>query len=251
MAAVVSSEALISMQCLEVERQEENMMMGKIRNTLLGNVIGLLICVSQMAYAENITGLESDPFQQIEQVTGELLTVIAGHAEAYPANEQVYFAALNNLLEQHIDFNYIAKKVMGPYAKTATAEQRMGFSRKFRAGLLETYGRGLIGYGDEKENIKKLVTELSYGDEKIVLVNKAQLKPGQRRVSVKQEIQTADAVYPMEYSMALSKKTGKWKAINVVINGINMRNIFQSQFISAAQKANGDIDTVIANWSSK
>ena len=97
MAAVVSSEALISMQCLEVERQEENMMMGKIRNTLLGNVIGLLICVSQMAYAENVTGLESDPFQQIEQVTGELLTVIAGHAEAYPANEQVYFAALNNL----------------------------------------------------------------------------------------------------------------------------------------------------------
>ena len=235
MAAVVSSQALISMQCLEVERQEENMMMGKIRNTLLGNVIGLLICVSQMAYAENVTGLESDPFQQIEQVTGELLTVIAGHAEAYPANEQVYFAALNNLLEQHIDFNYIAKKVMGPYTKTATAEQRMGFSRKFRAGLLETYVRGLI----------------SYGDEKIVLVNKAQLKPGQRRVSVKQEIQTADAVYPMEYSMALSKKTGKWKAINVVINGINMRNIFQSQFISAAQKANGDIDTVIANWSSQ
>ena len=235
MAAVVSSEALISMQCLEVERQEENMMMGKIRNTLLGNVIGLLICVSQMAYAENVARLDNDPFQQIEQVTGELLAVIAEHAEAYPANEQVYFAALNNLLERHIDFNYIAKKVMGPYAKNATAEQRQGFGRKFRAGLLETYGRGLI----------------SYGDEKIVLVNKAELKPGQRRVSVKQEIQTTDAVYPMEYSMALSKRTGKWKAINVVINGINMRNIFQSQFISAAQKANGDIDTVIANWSSK
>ena len=235
MAAVVSSEALISMQCLEVELQEENMMMGKIRNTLLGSVIGLLICVSQMAYADNVTGLENGPFQQIEQVTDKLLTVITGHAEAYPANEQVYFAALDNLLEQHIDFNYIAKKVMGPYAKTATTEQRVSFSRKFRAGLLETYGRGLIDYGDEK----------------IVLVNKAELKSGQRRVSVKQEIQTADAVYPMEYSMALSKKTGKWKAINVVINGINMRNIFQNQFVSAAQKANGDIDTVIANWSSK
>lgn len=210
-------------------------MMGKIRNTLLGNVIGLLICVSQVAYTENVTAFENDPFQQIEQVTDELLKVIADHAEAYPANEQTYFAALSNLLEQHIDFNYIAKKVMGPYAKTATAEQRQSFSRKFRAGLLETYGRGLIGYGDEK----------------IVLVNKTELKPSQRRVSVKQEIQTTDAVYPMEYSMALSKKTGKWKAINVVINGINMRNIFQSQFISAAQKANGDIDTVIANWSSE
>jgi len=209
--------------------------MGTIRNTLLGNVIGILICVSQMAYAENMTTEENSPFQQIEQVTGELLTVIADYAEGYPANEQAYFAALNNLLEQHIDFNYIAKKVMGPYAKAATAEQRKEFSLKFRAGLLETYGRGLIGYGDEE----------------IVLVNKTDLKPGQRRVSVKQEIQAAGAVYPMEYSMALSKKTGKWKAINVVINGINMRNIFQSQFISAAQKANGDIDTVVTNWTSK
>ena len=209
--------------------------MGTIRNTLLGNVIGILICVSQMAYAENMTTEENSPFQQIEQVTGELLTVIADYAEEYPANEQAYFAALNNLLEQHIDFNYIAKKVMGPYAKAATAEQRKEFSLKFRAGLLETYGRGLIGYGDEE----------------IVLVNKTDLKPGQRRVSVKQEIQAAGAVYPMEYSMALSKKTGKWKAINVVINGINMRNIFQSQFISAAQKANGDIDTVVTNWTSK
>jgi len=210
-------------------------MIGKIRNTLLGNVIGLLICVSQMTYAEDVAASENDPFRQIEQVTGELLIVIAEHAEAYPANEQKYFAALNILLEQHIDFSYIAKKVMGPYVKTATAEQRQGFNQKFRMGLLETYGRGLIGYGDEK----------------IVLVNRAALKPGQRRVSVKQEIQAAGVVYPMEYSMALSKKTGKWKAINVVINGINMRSIFQSQFISAAQKANGDIDTVIANWSSE
>ena len=210
-------------------------MMGRIGNTLLGSMIGFLICVSQMAYAEDVTAGEKGPFQQIEQVTVDLLIVIADYAEGYPANEQAYFAALNNLLEQHIDFNYIAKKVMGPYAKTATAEQRQGFSLKFRAGLLETYGRGLIGYGDEE----------------IVLVNKSQLKPGQRRVSVKQEIQAAGAVYPMEYSMALSKKTGKWKAINVVINGINMRNVFQSQFVSAAQKANGDIDTVIANWSSE
>jgi phospholipid transport system substrate-binding protein len=70
-------------------------------------------------------------------------------------------------------------------------------------------------------------------------------------VSVKQEIQAEGAVYPMEYSMALSKKTGQWKAINVVINGINMRNIFRSQFANAVQKAGGDIDAVIADWSAE
>jgi len=209
--------------------------MRLIRTGLLSGVVGLLMSISAVVFAESDPAIESGPFEKIEQVTAELLLVIADHAEGFPENEPQYFQALNTLLEQHIDFNYIAKSVMGRSAKSATGEQRIEFATKFRNGLIETYGRGLIGYGDEK----------------IVLLNKAPLKPGQRMVSVKQEIQAEGAVYPMEYSMALSKKTGQWKAINVVINGINMRNIFRSQFANAVQRAGGDIDVVIADWSAE
>ena len=209
--------------------------MRLIRTGLLSGLVGLLMSISAVVFAESDPAIESGPFEKIEQVTAELLLVIADHAEGFPENEPQYFQALNTLLEQHIDFNYIAKSVMGRSAKSATGEQRIEFATKFRNGLIETYGRGLIGYGDEK----------------IVLLNKAPLKPGQRMVSVKQEIQAEGAVYPMEYSMALSKKTGQWKAINVVINGINMRNIFRSQFANAVQKAGGDIDMVIADWSAE
>ena len=209
--------------------------MRLIRTGLLSGVVGLLMSISAVVFAESDPAIESGPFEKIEQVTAELLLVIADHAEGFPENEPQYFQALNTLLEQHIDFNYIAKSVMGRSAKSATGEQRIEFATKFRNGLIETYGRGLIGYGDEK----------------IVLLNKAPLKPGQRMVSVKQEIQAEGAVYPMEYSMALSKKTGQWKAINVVINGINMRNIFRSQFANAVQRAGGDIDLVIADWSAE
>ena len=209
--------------------------MRLIRTGLLSGVVGLLMSISAVVFAESDPAIESGPFEKIEQVTAELLLVIADHAEGFPENEPQYFQALNTLLEQHIDFNYIAKSVMGRSAKSATGEQRVEFATKFRNGLIETYGRGLIGYGDEK----------------IVLLNKAPLKPGQRMVSVKQEIQAEGAVYPMEYSMALSKKTGQWKAINVVINGINMRNMFRTQFANAVQKAGGDIDMVIADWSAE
>jgi phospholipid transport system substrate-binding protein len=201
--------------------------MRLIRTGLLSGVVGLLMSISAVVFAESDPAIESGPFEKIEQVTAELLLVIADHAEGFPENEPQYFQALNTLLEQHIDFNYIAKSVMGRSAKSATGEQRIEFATKFR--------NGLIGYGDEK----------------IVLLNKAPLKPGQRMVSVKQEIQAEGAVYPMEYSMALSKKTGQWKAINVVINGINMRNIFRSQFANAVQRAGGDIDVVIADWSAE
>ena len=37
----------------------------------------------------------------------------------------------------------------------------------------------------------------------------------------------------------------------MVINGINMRNIFRSQFANASQKAGGDIDVVISDWSAE
>ena len=195
---------------------------------LLGVITGLAPAVSADA-------AKADPYTQIEQVTSDLLTVISTYSAGYPENEQSYFAALTELMQAHVDFAYIAKQVMGPYKTQATSQQRQQFEDKFRDGLIETYGRGLVGYGDEE----------------IVLINRAVLKAGQRKVSVKQEIRSDGAVYPMEYSMALGKRTGKWKAINVIINGINMRNIFRSQFVNEAQKSGGDIDAVIAGWSTE
>ena len=205
-------------------------MMGRVKASLLVALMGLIVSLVPMVSADNA---KEDPYVQIEQVTVDLLAVISQFSEGYPDNEQAYFEALNQLLQQHVDFKYIAKQVTGPYKKSVTTQQRALFETKFRDGLIETYGRGLIGYGNEQ----------------IVLVNRAELKAGQRKVSVKQEIRSDGSIYPMEYSMALSKKTGKWKAINVIINGINMRNIFRSQFVNAAQKSGGDIDSVIAGWS--
>jgi len=206
--------------------------MKSLKATLALLLLGL---VAGLAPAVSADAAKADPYTQIEQVTDDLLTVIGTYSVGYPENEQSYFAALNELMQAHVDFAYIAKQVMGPYRTQATPQQRQQFEDKFRDGLIETYGRGLV----------------SYGDEEIVLINRAELKAGQRKVSVKQEIRSDGAVYPMEYSMALSKRTGKWKAINVIINGINMRNIFRSQFVNAAQKSGGDIDAVIAGWSTE
>ena len=206
--------------------------MKSLKMSLALLLMGLISGLAPVVLADSDAG---DPYSQIEQVTADLLTVINSYSEEYPANEQSYFAALSQLLQEHVDFTYIARQVMGTYKTQATPQQRQLFATKFREGLIETYGRGLIDYGDEE----------------IVLVNRSDLKAGQRKVSVKQEIRSGGGVFPMEYSMALSKRTGKWKAINVVINGINMRNIFRSQFVNAAQKSGGDIDSVIAGWSTE
>lgn len=174
-----------------------------------------------------------DPFQQVDQVTVALLDAISQYRGGYPANEQVFFGQITAILEPHVDFSYMAKNVMGPYGKKANAQQRRGFAEAFKLGLVETYGRGLM----------------SFNNEKIVVVNRQLLKEVQRKIVVKQEIHGADKVYPLSYTVR-RKKTGRWMITNVVINGINLGKTLRNQFIQSAKKSAGDIDVVIANWSS-
>ena len=176
----------------------------------------------------------NDPYQQIELVTVELLETIATYQAGYPENEKAYFESLDALLLDRIDFAFIARNVMGSYNKVATTEQRARFATTFRNGLVETYGRGLIGYENQE----------------IVLVKAGKIAEGQRKVTVRQEIRSADSVYPLEYIMA-RKKTGQWMVVNVVINGINLGKTFRNQFVRSAQRAGGDIEQVINGWSSE
>ena len=173
----------------------------------------------------------ADPYKKIEQVTVELLDIIATYRESYPETEVAYFGKLDQLLSAHVDFGFIARNVMGSYGRSASPEQRDQFVEIFRNGLVETYGRGLI----------------SYNDQKIVLLDATPVAEGQRRVTVKQEIRSSDNVYPLEYSLA-RKKSGEWMVVNVVINGINLGKTFRNQFVQSAQRSAGDIDQVIGGW---
>jgi phospholipid transport system substrate-binding protein len=41
---------------------------------------------------------------------------------------------------------------------------------------------------------------------------------------------------------------GRWKIINIEINGMNLGKIFRNQFYSLMEKNQGDIDLVIKKW---
>ena len=178
--------------------------------------------------------IQEDPFSQVEQVTIELIEVIELHRKTNPINEKSFFSAIREVLRPHVDFPYMAKMVMGPYRKIATNQQRDEFTRVFRSGLIETYGRGL----------------LSFNNEKIILADQSPLKKGQNKVYVKQEIHGLDKIYPLSYTMR-KKKTGKWMITNVTIDGINLGKTLRNQFLQSAQKNSNDLDFVISSWANQ
>ena len=177
---------------------------------------------------------QEDPFSLVEQVTFELIAVIKSHKKANPTNEKSFFSAIRKVLRPHVDFSYMAKMVMGSYRRIATNQQRDEFTRAFRDGLIETYGRGL----------------LSFNNEKIILADQSPLKKGQNKVYVKQEIHGLDKIYPLSYTMR-KKKTGKWMITNVTINGINLGKTLRNQFLQSAQKNSNDLDFVISTWANQ
>mgnify|MGYP003324937783 FL=1 len=206
-----------------------------MRLGLFISIICLAFGLGSLASAQSSSGVvnsQQNPFENIEAMTGKLLIIIDEHKDGYPANEDAYFEALNTLMTGFVDFDFVAKKVMGRYAKSSSKEQRVRFETAFRQGLVETYGRGLM----------------SYGNEKIVLINKQALAEKQRRVIAKQEIRSEAAVYPLQYLMYQKKATGEWNVVNVTLNGIDLSKTFASQFLNASRKASGNIDQVIENW---
>ena len=176
----------------------------------------------------------SEPHALIESMTDDLLTGMEQYRDTADENPEPFFTYLEERLNGVIDFPWIAKNVMGKYRKTASDEQRARFSEVFRRGLVETYGRGLLAYSNEKI---------------LVLPPNGDLG-GKKKVTVKQEIHGKDKVYPVAYSMGRNKQ-GEWKIVNVVIGGVNLGKTFRNQFAQAAQKHEGDVDKVIDSWSSK
>ena len=211
--------------------------MKRVLTFLNSRVIWAVLCLilSMSAVAQDInyeSGANQNPFDNIDEMTRELLVIIDRHKDKYPDSEMEYFFDLNNLMTGFVSFSFVANKVMGRYARAADFNQRTLFVAAFRRGLVETYGRGLM----------------SYGDEQILIVNRQQLLEGERRLLVKQEIRGEAAVYPLHYLMYRKKSTGEWNIVNVTLNGINLSKTFASQFANASRKSSGNIDLVIDNW---
>lgn len=194
-------------------------------------------CMASEAVAEAAV---LSPYQLIGVVTDDVLAEIDRHraeldeAAEEPVKQQqfdCFVGQVDRILGRIVDFDWIALKVMGGYGKVASSEQKAQFSEAFRSGLVEAYGRGL----------------LSYSSEKIVLLPAEEIGD-RRKITVRQQIVSEEATYPLEYTMGL--KNGQWKVINVIINGINLGKTFRGQFTQSSQKNDGDIDKVIASWDS-
>jgi phospholipid transport system substrate-binding protein len=111
-------------------------------------------------------------------------------------------------------------------------EEQAQFSYSFKAGLVNTYGKGISGFQDLDIQVKAPAEVL---DEAV------------RRTTVLQEIAVGSGAVKVSYTMAKDRQD-QWKMINLVLNGINFGKTFRGQFAAAVEKNSGDVRKTIKEW---
>ncbi len=176
-----------------------------------------------------------DPHAMLEAAIERMTQRIDQERDKLKQDEHYARKVVNEELEGLVDFRRITQLVMGSWFAPSSREQKLQFLEVFRASLVNTYASGLTLY--EGQQVRVLPAE--EGD-----VNAG-------RARVRTEIQTATGkLVPVFFSLYQSKD-GNWLVENVIVNGLNLGRTFRTQFEQSAQQYAGDLDQVIANWSSE
>ncbi len=199
--------------------------------TLKSFIVALFVSASLSAV---VSAAPVDPRVTIRQATDALLAAIKEGKTYFAQDPERYYREVERVLDPTIDFDTFSRGVMAVFYKKATPDQRARFQTTFKSGLIHTYGKALLDFGDEKIDV--------------LPADKPSTEPD--RDSVKMEVHSKEGkVYPVIYSMRLGAD-GSWRMYNIIINGINIGLTYRNQFASAMKLPanNGSLDAVIDGW---
>jgi len=189
----------------------------------------LFICIGLLYSQFIITQVSAHEYA--ERIHNNIIEIIQTKNQLFLEDPELYTKEISDAFAPIVDFKRISRNVMGKYSKSATDLQQEEFSRAFENSLLDTYASTLVEFKDEKINVIPPKKPSKISD----------------RARVNIEIVTSSDTYTGRYSMYLDE-AGKWKIINIEINGMNLGKIFRNQFYSLMEKNNEDINLVIQKW---
>ena len=208
-----------------------------------------LWCVTAQVFAQDSlpaapSGLTAHDI--VRDASEQVMQVVAAAPEYADEDPERYYEAVHEVLDPVIDFRGFARSVMGPYAsrdryqsldEAGREELRVQleeFTEVMRQSLVRTYGKGLLAFSGSRMEVSKLSPD----------------EASQSRVSVRQLIYSDQAQpYVMMYQMGRNK-AGEWKLRNVIIETVNLGEIYKNQFQAAARNHDGDLNAVIDSWAS-
>lgn len=214
---------------------------------VFSRMVFLACLLSAQSYAQDLELAEDANLTAhdiVSDASERVMQVVEGAQEYVDDDPERYYQAVHGVLDPVIDYRGFARSVMGVYAskeryqsldaagRKELREQLEQFIEVMRVGLIRTYGKGLLAFSGSRIAVSEPSAEEALSS----------------RVSVKQLIYSDEAQpYVVMYQMGRGK-SGEWKLRNVIIETVNLGEIYKNQFQAAARKHDGDLNIVIEDW---
>jgi len=161
----------------------------------------------------------STPVEAVKAGTEKVLNIL----KEQPGNKQKQRAEIRKVVDEYFDFDEMAKRALGPHWNEQPPAKQQEYVQAFSEFLFGVYIDKIEKYTDEKVTYE---TKEGKGDRAVVN-------------AVIAGSQTSKI--PIEYRLQL--KDGKWRAYDVVIEGVDLVNNYRSQFSSIL--ANSSFDDLV------
>lgn len=157
---------------------------------------------------------QQSPYETINVTGDKLFSRIAANQNELKKFPELMRQIVEEELMPAIDYKYAAYKILGKHLRKTSKEQREKFVVSMRSYLVRTYASALNQYKNQT-----------------VKYEKGSVKPTDKMQSVNATI--VDGTKPdihLTFQMRKNKKTGQWKAYDLVVEGISLLSSKQAEF---------------------
>ncbi|MGF1774693.1 phospholipid-binding protein MlaC [Vibrio wakamikoensis] len=174
-------------------------------------IVAILLSANAMADTIDAT----KPYDMIIKVSDQAFSRLSAEQDTIKGDPEHLKVVVEEELMPHVNYRYAALKLLGPNLKGAKREDVMEFINAFRAYLATSYAQVLTQYTGQ---------EVKFGPEP---------KIDDKTSIIGVKVTIMDSPRPninLEFKLRKDKKTGEWKAFDMIAEGISLLSSKQSEW---------------------
>ena len=177
---------------------------------LAGILTLVLIAPPGQSAKADMPAEKPEPARFIEGLANEAIQVLTASRGSLTEREETF----RRLLRDDFAMEKIGRFVVGPHWRRMTPEQQAEYQKLFAEWVLKSYSARLGGYSGEQFNVVKTTPA------------------GRRDVIVHAKIVKSDASNALSVDWRVRKMDGKFKIIDIYVEGVSMAVTQRSEFES-------------------
>lgn len=164
----------------------------------------------------------------IERST-QLVDALKAQSAAIKADNQIAYKLVEDIVLPHVDFDRVARLVLGKNWRIANDEQRKRFTDEFRGFLIRTYVTAMIEFSDQIVSHSKSVKYLPFRNS------------DPNDVSVRMQIDLPDRPpVHINYSLYQNGTDNSWKIYDLSVEGVSLATTYRSSFSTQIRREGMD-----------